>query len=225
MVTRAEGYERGRGKETATIELVIDCCASIGIGTPTVIDEPLRNRKVGDLELGNTAECKGQPIDPDRYVRNFVEVFEDTTRSAKPYHANGFARTAEILGLSVEEFAERSYVDCRADRVTCTLGVIAYVSASLESIAGSSLTIYANADPIRSFVYFYSRDRLLSFVREQVLQGGLRRGMGESNEDTFGVLVPVSPARWKREDGRWTFVGKGDARVVARQIARLFAEQ
>lgn len=224
MVSRAEGYERGRGKEAATIELVIECCAAIGIGRPTVIDEPMRNRKRGDLELGNTAECKGQPIDPDRYVRNFVEVFEDTTRSAKPYHANGFARTAQLLSLSVEELAALSYVDCRGDRTTRTIGVIPYVSASLESIAGSSLTIYANADPIRSFVYFYSRNRLLSFVYEQVMQGGLRRGMGESNEDTFGVLVPVSPARWKREAGRWTFVGKGDARVVARQIARLFSE-
>jgi hypothetical protein len=210
MVTRDEGYERGRGKEDPALDVVRDCIKSVMGLEAGIIADKERNRLYGDLEFVGTAECKGQPIDPDRYANNFVEVFEDVTDLGKEMHSDGFARTAEILEIPRGEFSEVTYVDHRfADRPVLKLGVICRISTSMESIAGSDLTIYANADPKRTFVYFYTREFLLRVVREAVLRGGLRRGMGQSNEDTFGVLVPVSPARWCRVDGQWHFVGEG----------------
>jgi hypothetical protein len=118
--------------------------------------------------------------------------------------------TAQILQISPPQLAAATYTDYRdLDRATRKVGALSHVSASLRSISGSDLTIYANADPQRTYVYFYTRSFLLGAVRDAVLAGGLRRGMGRSNVDTFGVLVPLSPARWRRQEGAWTFCGQG----------------
>jgi len=210
MITRDEGYARGRGKEDPTIEVVRDCIRTVIGLDAQIIEDRERNRLHGDLEMVGTAECKGQPIDPDRYQNNFVEVFEDMLIGGRPHHGDGFARTAEILGLSTRELAEVTYLDHRTPDVPVrSVGVLPRVSTSMESIDGSDLTIYANADPNHTYVYFYTRSFLIRCVREKVVSGGLQRGMGNSNEDTFGVLVQVSPARWRRVDGVWAFVGSG----------------
>lgn len=209
-VSRSDGYRLGRGKEDATLGIVRDFCDSVlGVRVSTIA-EPQRNRSSGDLDTGkSTIECKGQPIDPDRFDRNFVEVMEDTTAGAREYHRDGLRRTAEILSMSLERLVSCRYTDCRADRIVRDVGCIEYVSASLESVAGSEATVYANADPNRTFVYVYSQHYLLWHVRDAVLRNEMRRGMGASNEDTFGVLVPVSAARWRRIDGVWNYVGRG----------------
>lgn len=211
MVTRSEGYERSRGKEDPAIAVVLDCVEAVLGLQAKVITEETRNRRHGDIELVGTAECKGQPIDPDHYDRNFVEVFEDTSAMAQARHARGFTRTAQILSLNVSQLAGATYMDHRDPaRPRRSVGMLSHVSASMESILGSDMTIYANADPQRTFVYFYTRPFLLAAVRKQVLDGGLRRGMGRSNEDTFGVLVPNSKARWRRTADGWRFCGEGD---------------
>lgn len=215
MVTRDEGYELGRGKEDSALDVVRDCIDRVMDLDAKVISDPERNKRHGDLEMVGTAECKGQPIDPERYDRNFVEVFEDVSSGAKDHHRDGFARTATILAISVEQLAAVRYQDRRqSPAVSRVLGVLPYVSASLVSVDGSDLTIYANADPARTFVYFYTKRFLLDRIREQVLAGQMRRGMGRSNEDTFGVLVPVSPARWRRVDGTWHYVGPGEPPIT-----------
>lgn len=215
MVTREEGYELGHGKEDPALDIVRHCIQAV-IGLEAhLIPAGDRNRLHGDLKLVGTAECKGQPIDPDKYDQNFVEVFEDVTALERDVHRDGLARTANILGISTHQLAEATYVDHRSQgRPVCPVGHIVHVSTSMESIAGSDLTIYANADPERTFVYFYTRAFLIKAVRTAVLRGGLRRGMGRSNEDTFGVLVPVSPARWRRVDGEWDFIGEGNPPIA-----------
>lgn len=214
MAVTRDDTEFGRGKDDPALEVVRECIADV-IGLEAhVIEDPERNRRHGDLELVGTAECKGQPIDPDRYDHNVVEVFEDTTALGRHHHRGGFSRTAEILGLSHDELAHASYRDDRDPaRPRKIVGPLSHVSASLESIAGSDMTIYANPDPERTFVYFYTREFLLHKVRDAICRGGLRRGMGNAHENTFAVLVPVSPARWHRVDGRWRFVGDGQPPV------------
>lgn len=186
-VSRAEGYRRSVGKEGAALEVARDFFSEVvGVREPAVIVEPERNRLHGDLDLGRvTAECKSQPIDPERFDRNFVEVFEDTTKSRAAKHRDGFERTCEILSIDPKIFARLRYKDARqALPLREEVGRLEYVSCSLESIAGSDLTIYVNSDPKRTFVYVYRRAFLIERVRRQVLQGGMWRGKGRSNATT-----------------------------------------
>lgn len=213
MVTRTEGYRRSAGKEERTLAVVRSWLQSVFELDPTFITDRERNRTQGDLQLGDaTAECKGQPIDPTRYCLNFVEVMEDTSTVSKAIHRGGFARTAALLGVSEDELAATRYVD-RRQRAASTgrIGHLTHASCSLESIAGSAVTVYANADPEHTFVYLYSRRFLLQHLRQQVLSGHLVRGAGNSNEDTFGAFVPNSPARWQRDVSGWKYVGPGAA--------------
>lgn len=209
-VTRNQGYELGRHKEDPALDVVRDCIAQVIGLEARVIDDPARNKRHGDLEMVGTAECKGQPIDPDRYPHNFVEVFEDLTALARDHHRDGLARTATILGISEDQLAKAKYRDHRTpNREMKVVGELSHVGASMESIWGSDLTIYANAAPASTFVYFYTKAFLLQAVREAVVADRLQRAMGRSNEDTFAVMVPISPARWQRVEGAWKYVGQG----------------
>lgn len=222
MVTRSEGYARARGKEHACLVVVRDCIEQVmGLSTDTIMDPELNHRH-GDLSLVGTAECKGQPIDPERYDQNFVEVFEDVTSGGRDRHTYGLRRLARILDLEIGQLAAARYLDCRGpERSTRAVGWISHVSVSIEAIDGSDLTIYANPDPQRTFVYFYTRAFLIDAIRDQIVKHRLRRGTGNANEDTFGVFVPVSPARWQRMDGTWTFAGAGDAAAVEKIVSKI----
>jgi hypothetical protein len=218
-ISREEGYRRSAGKEDPALQVAREFFeVVVGLAAPTVIVEAERNRKHGDLDLGHiTAECKSQPIDPEQYDRNFVEVFEDTSSLERFHHRDGLRRTADILNIDLDVMVRVSYRDARTRGQSglrlglglAELGALPFVSCSLESIAGSELTIYVNPDPRRTFVYVYRRAFLLEQVRRQVLQGGLWRGKGRSNDDTFGVFVVNSPACWRREQKTWQFTGPG----------------
>lgn len=208
-VTRSEGYRRSRGKEERTLCVVRSCMREVLGIDPGFIRDPERNRTEGDIDCGSTtAECKGQPIDPDAYRNNFVEVMEDTTSTRKAVHRDGFARTSQILGLDPSRLAACFYTDRRTSSRR-RVDALAYVSCSLESIAGSEITIYANSDPKRTFVYFYSREYLIAQIHDAVTRNRMCRGAGNSNQDTFGVFVPNSPARWQQRNGAWGYVGPG----------------
>ncbi len=223
MTSRKEGYRRGRPKEQGGIDLVMLCCREVLGLDPDPIESAEENRLCGDLRVHGSAEVKRQPIDPCRYRRNYVEVLEDTSAGRRAYHRDGLSVTASILSLSVGEFADCEYTDrrCLGRSGPYRLGHLEYVSASMRSMAGSSLTIYAN--PENGFVFFYSRSFLLGTVRNEVLQGSLTRGMGQANDDTFGVLVPNSNARWQQTDDAWVFRGSGSAPVD--RIRKMFSEE
>lgn len=222
MVTRDEGYRRSRGKEKGGLEVAQDFLRAVFDLTPDVIHCPHKNRTQGDLQvLLQTVEVKRQPIDPDKYDKNFVEVFEDTTARRKPHHHDGLARTAAYLGLTIEQLARSQYWDHRGEGKPerRTVGPLSHASASLASIAGSAFTIYVNPSEGMTWVYVYSRRYLLHELKQLVKRGQLRRGMGKSNEDTFACLVPISPARWKRHDGSWRFHGRPcDEGTITRKI-------
>ncbi len=217
MVTRSEGYRRALGKEDRALVVVRDFIHAVLNMSGELIVSAERNRLHGDIDFGGcTAECKSQPIDPERYDQNFVEVMEDTSDLRRPHHADGVRRTAEILGLSELGLRQRSYNDYRTGHcVRRRVGPISHASCSLESIHGSAITIYANPDPARTFVYVYRRDFLLDKVRRRVTHNQMVRGKGNSNEDTFGVFVPNPAASWRRHRGIWAYCGSSSHQTVS----------
>ena len=80
------------------------------------------------------------------------------------------------------------------------------MSVSLTSRAGSQVTFYVNACS-GECIYAYQRDELLGHVRREVCQG-ISRAKGNSNDDTFSVLVPLPVNCWARRKGRWVFIGE-----------------
>ncbi|MEY4364745.1 MAG: hypothetical protein RLZZ305_89 [Actinomycetota bacterium] len=198
MVTRNEGYRRGAGKEQMSLAVLrgflqekIGCAGE-------EISGPDDNYRSGDLVFpsGRTVECKGQPIDPDRYSQNFVEVFEQTSNDR---HLGGFARVAELLDITTAELA-RASVRFRGRSVH--VGEPDRVSVSITSIAAASFTAYVNHTDGGKHIYVYERDELMSHIRSGVRKG-MVRGAGNSNEDTFAVFVPLARMRWTRRDGKW----------------------
>lgn len=210
-ITPDEGYRRSAGKEEAGIEVVkhfLWCV--IGLGAED-IEDPLENYHHGDLRVGTTTiECKTQPINPEKYTTNFIEVFKDMGALSKEKHREGFETTARILGMTIEALTRALVVDCRERRrPKRPLGNMEYTNASLQSIGGSAMTIYANPDPVRTFLYLYSRQHIIGYIRREVQTQGLFRALGNSDDDTFGVLIPVSPARWRRTGNNWIYLGEG----------------
>lgn len=208
-ISREEGYRRSEGKEEPAL-LIAESFLSDGLGVET---ERIRtfpdNYRRGDLRVrvsDLTVEVKGQPIDPARYSRNFVEVMEDVSAKGSPHHVGGFTQTAWILGLSEEDLA--AALVRRFDLGTGVreaLGRLSHANASLTSIYGSAVTLYVNID--MALVYLYPSVLLLALVRDAVRKEGLRRGQGRSNRDSLAVLVEVPDLRWQRLDGEWTFCG------------------
>lgn len=210
MVSRNEGYRRGAGKEAVALSILRDFLRETA-GTPgTVIEDPDENYLHGDLRFSPTVtiECKGQPIDPDRYRQNFVEVFEVTRN---PRHANGFAGLAGLLGMDEPALAA---VKVRAGGRTSGLGVLPFVSTSITSIASSAFTAYVNYNDGGRHIYLYARDEIVGHLRRAVAGNGLVRGAGNSNEDTFAVFVPLASMRWTRRNGVWVATGETDGNAA-----------
>lgn len=217
MVSRNEGYRRGAGKEAVAISILREFLRETAGNPGTVIDDPDENYLHGDLRFSPavTLECKGQPIDPDRYPQNFVEVFE-TTRN--PRHSGGFAGVAGLLGLDEAALAA---VTVRTGATTSALGVLPFVSTSITSIASSALTAYVNYNDGGRHIYLYRRDEILGHLRRAVVGNGLVRGAGNSNEDTFAVFVPLPSMRWARRNGAWVATGETEERVARGVLADL----
>lgn len=76
---------------------------------------------------------------------------------------------------------------------------------------GSAFTVYVNPGASGvGYIYLYSSDEIVGAIRDAVERGGLRRGMGQSNDDTFAVLVPLANFRWSARAGQpWQYVGDG----------------
>lgn len=216
-VTRAEGYRRSRASMVGDrgVDVVRSFVATLLDFRTEPVNDPNLNRWCGDLRVvtggGPPApqhflEVKSQPISPERYQHNFVEVMEDLTLDANPRHDDGFRRTADILWLTPEELAS-AQVTFAWDHQSepRPLGVLEYANASLESVAGSTFTVYVNPDPDMAWVAWYSRDRLLDAVAAAVTGGKMMRGAGNSNDCTLGVFVRYSPAMWVRTQHGWRF--------------------
>lgn len=176
------------------------------------IDDPEENYRHGDLWLpdGTSAEVKSQPIDPVRYTRNFVELFEVTTN---PRHQHGFEQLCAVMERDPEQVAAWSVHDHRFSPVThTTLGQPEFVSVSVSNFRTAQWVFYVNSSA--GWLYAYRGDALLELCREEAEQAGrghgLQRAMGRSNQDTFAVLVPCAPRRWQRVNGSWCYRGDDD---------------
>jgi hypothetical protein len=212
VVSRAEGYRRAAGKERLALAVVAEFFrVVIGVEFEVIADQD-ENYRLGDFRsaAGVTMECKGQPIDPFRYRQNFVEVFEKTDR---PDHAQGFSEAAHLLGLTPQQLAEVRVT--QRDGTKVTLDRLPCLSASVHSLFTAPLTTYVNYQNGGKWIYLYDRQELTSHIKKAVRRG-LRRGIGNSNEDTFSVFVPISSKRWQRVNGAWQWVGGGTSeRAVA----------
>lgn len=206
-ISRGEGYRRGSGKEEGGLVLAEDFFAR-AVGVPlTRIRDPERNYADGDFDApsGRTIECKRQPIDPRRYPQNFVEVFE---YSEQPRHRSGAAALCSILGAGLDELSD-TRVRVHGNG-TSAVGRLPGASVSIRSIARAAYTVYANPDSAPQHLYVYEREELLGAIRAAVRHSGFRRGMGNSNEDTFAVLVPLPRDRWERSDADWRYAGTAE---------------
>lgn len=209
-LSRSEGYRRGAGKEEAGLvvaESFVD--DHVGVQMERITDAE-ENYWLGDLRApsGATIEVKRQPIDPDRYPQNFVEVFEVT---ANPRHQAGFADLSELLGVQPDVLAQTRVRDHRHRGASGLLGRPEAMSISVRSMFGSALTAYVNPGTSGiAHIYLYRSDEIVGAIREAVARDGLRRGMGQSNDDTFAVLVPLARFRWSARAGQpWQYVGEG----------------
>lgn len=223
-ITRNAGYRRSQGKEEPAILMAQMFLRAVADISTDRIEDPKENYERGDLRVspsGATIEVKGQPIDPKRYPKNFVEVFEDTTSGQQAHHAGGLARVAEILGLDVEALQERPVVRHDRGGMRERLGTIPFVSASINSIHGSAATIYVNVQ--QGFLYFYGRDELLTAVGTAVRHGAFERGKGLSNSDTHAVLVQLPALRWSLAGGAWEFRGKGGVQTPVGEVRRILS--
>jgi hypothetical protein len=219
VVSRSEGYRRGAGKERLALDIAAEFFGG-GIGIELIeIDDPDENYLLGDWRSpsGETIECKGQPIDPTRYPLNFVEIFEVTEN---PRHRGGFEDLAELLGIPPTLLEEVTVT--LPDRSAARLGRPPYVSISVRSIYRSAFTVYVNYLDGGRWIYVYERGELTDRIAAAVRRGGLLRGAGKSNEDTFAVKLPIPRARWRRSaDFGWTWTGEGsevDATSMLEQV-------
>lgn len=210
MITRNEGYMLGRGKEAGGIDLARRFMIDVLHEETWLIEGAENNYRHGDLMNKNGAgmEVKRQPIDPDRYAQNYVEVCELTSN---PRHQGGFWRLCVLLGFPAE-LLERTPV---GDGGQTTFGHPPYVSCSLESIFDDNLTIYAN--PANGYLYVYDRDEITGHIKAAVRRG-MWRGLGNANEDSFGVKIPLPGQIWQLVDDEWYYRGVGDRQAAIEEL-------
>ena len=140
-----------------------------------------RNYFWGDLEdnLGNSVEVKTQPINTHKYDFNFIEIFEET-HGSNIAHLDGLQQLSSLLDI-----------DCNTLRKSIPITNFYSISVSLEPLRNDVPFIYVNNRTGQLVIY--SAHTLRQLVREQILMKRVRRGMGDSNEDTFAVLVNYPP--------------------------------
>jgi hypothetical protein len=217
MISRSDGYNRSAGKEQISIAVLQEFFRDKIGNSGELIVGAEENYRVGDLRFpqGLTIECKGQPIDPERYPENFVEVFEVTENDR---HFGGLGRIAELLGMTIDEIAQ---TNVRFRGSDTKVGKPTRVSVSITSICTAAYTAYVNSTSGGLHIYLYSRTEIVNHLRAAIRRGFVR-GVGNSNEDTFAVFVPISQMRWTKQNGLWNVAGKDpDELVVSRLVAEL----
>lgn len=221
-LTRSEGYRRGAPKEAEGINVSEDFLnrlLGLEAGAITRIDGADDNYRYGDLRLpnGKTLEVKRQPINPERYPMNFVEVGELTFN---PRHYGGATSLAHLLNIDTETLAKTMVKDFRSEgHPSSPFGRPDHISVSLTSIAGSQATIYVNPD--QGHLYIYRRDEIIDHVRRSVLNSNLRRGQGNSNDDGLAVLIPLPRWRFSKDkQGMWRFTGVGQSAEAEKNALR-----
>jgi hypothetical protein len=132
MVTRSEGYQNAAGVEKIALDAFRSFAATVLGWSLTDIRDAERNYLEGDFEIksGYTIECKGQPIDPVWYPKNFVELFEVTSN---PRHEGGLEVVAKLLGLSIEDLKSLRVYNAKTKK-SGTVGNEPLVSVSIRSI-------------------------------------------------------------------------------------------
>lgn len=214
-VTKREGYARAVGKEQPALAVARRFFSEVVGVVPEVVTDKWENMLCGDLRFpsGKYAECKGQPVDPHRYDKNFVEVCE---RTDNPELVGGMGSLASVLGIGVAELADTRVWSPPA-REWSRFGYHPLLHNSLESISHSRVTLYVNASA--GHVYAYGRNEVIRGVSSVVSSSGMLLGAGNSNEDTFGVLVPLPVMRWELSGGSWEYFGPADGHWGAPRIA------
>lgn len=186
----------------------------------TRIDGAEENYERGDFVApsGITIECKRQPIDPDHYRQNFVEVCE-TTRN--PRHAGGFDQLSALLGFAGRPGPKVDLVwSPPRSSATYLLRDEPRLSVSIHTFATAALVSYVNPG---KHIYLYRSGELLEMIRDAAAQRPMVRGAGNSNADTFAVFVPLADWRWRHDDFGWRFSGSGreiDALHGVREVLR-----
>lgn len=224
-ISRSAGYKAGAGKEEAALRTFESLLAARFKVSATRVTDAQENYEFGDFrfERGNTVECKGQPIDPAVYEQNFIEVFEDTSRGAQPHHATGFDLVAAAAGMQPDALAA---LPVRANpkrsrlRSRSSLGRLPFVSASIHTFVHAVAVAYVNSE--KGIVALYESKQLLNMVRDAMTKGGLMRGAGRSNDDTFSVFVPYPDLIWERTATSFRFAGTGAGDAAEAEARKLF---
>jgi hypothetical protein len=216
MISRNDGYRKSAGKEQISIAVLREFFRDKIGNSGELIVGAEENYRIGDLRFpqGLTIECKGQPIDPERYPQNFVEVFEITENDR---HLGGLSQIAELLDMTIDEIAQTTVRFRGADS---KVGNPPRVSVSITSICAAAYTAYVNSTNGGLYIYLYSRDEIVSHLRVAIRKGFVR-GAGKSNQDTFAVFVPLAQMRWTKRSGFWSASGNFPDQVV---ISRLVEE-
>lgn len=217
MVSRSDGYQNATGIEEIALSAFRSFATSVLGWSITDIHDPEKNYLEGDFEIkpGYSIECKGQPIDPHKYPKNFVELFEVTRN---PRHEGGLEVLAKLVGLSTEELKTLRVYNAKTKRSE-TVGNERHVSVSIRSIWNAAFTGYINYTLGGRYVYLYSGIEIQECIRTAI-KDGLVRGAGRSNEDTFAVTIPLARHRWDRKDSTWEYCGDGTAVELA-ELQRL----
>ena len=218
MVTRAEGYRNSQGIEQIVSQVFHAFASEALEWNLTDIRDPEQNYLRGDycLPSGKFIECKGQPIDPNRYPQNFVEVFE---RTSNPRHLGGQEALSSLLGQTLPALQAAKVYNAKS-KTREVLGQIDCLSISIRSIFSAEFTGYVNYSDGGRFVYLYTQEEISRHVMATSLNGFLR-GAGRSNEDTYAVLIPLSRHRWVRERPGWSYCGDGaQEEIVALSAAK-----
>ena len=206
-LSRPDGYRLSVGKEQVSLDVFSDFWSAEFKVVPTRIEGAEENFRFGDFRLDSstTIEIKGQPINPQRYPQNFVEVFEITQN---PRHADGFSQLARHLQVSEKVL---SCIPVKTPTGTpAPLGHQKRISVSITSMTNARWTAYVNPADGGTHIYLYEQDELLSHIR-RVVRRGFVRGAGNSNDDTFAVFVPLPTHRWERTGGRWAYAGSDES--------------
>lgn len=201
-LTRTEGYKKSSGKEQQGLDVFSAFLQEKFDISVVPITGYENNFRLGDFRINKnvTIEVKSQPIDPYKYSNNFVEVFEQTWN---PLHEDGFHLLSKYMKIPEDELEQ---VLVSSSGTKSRLGRPQFMSISITSMVGSQFTAYVNQRDGGAHIYLYERKEILQNIWHGI-QKGLVRGAGNSNEDTFGVFVPLPRWRWEQTPDGWLFAG------------------
>jgi hypothetical protein len=193
-LSRREAYALCAGKEVPGLMAAETLLRQVYGTSPDLVTDPDENRTRGDFRMadGRYVEVKSQPICPDVFSSNIVEVCEIVGDSARDFerHGGGFSRLAEWLGTTEDRLSDR-IVHVARDGSVARFGFHETLHFSLTSMAAADATVFVNPRPPKFWAYVYPREELCSAVRHAA-RCGLHRGPGRMHDDAFGVYIPVA---------------------------------